>query len=1172
MDMKPSSCPCSLFSTPNDVVAALKSEEKAKILLEWIQGDEIQYNITGFQKRALSTQTLCKNQTPGFAYDQPCPNRLASAYCILNAIRDACREFLETGTKTGSDSWNESPEKKATSTNPFSLSDEHAFPSLAPPSKASLDQKTNILQPKRKVKTTKLSSEPNTGNTKPLETVVTKKETVPSKRRIRPARIKTTEISQGAWGVEVSVPEGVHTFQADTMERAMTSKHISQKTGLKKDPMQRFMSTNDTYIDSAKVLNRLPVERLKGNDVDPILLAWTVEAYSTIVKSNLVPSLALELQLLIRLLSLNDNEKQKNSSVSNASDSLHELFVDEYACRKFASLVLERLKYVILNLDYNIAASLLKMDSFTQLLPSLTEELQHRLEGYRAKIIYDADSNVVSGKSTLLSLPFQENRDSRHNFRSQKLSAIYNNREKCRDSFLFQLRAFQQMRGTVLNPAQGQRSLEVIKKASVEVIENTLSTNIPWFAEFFVDLLLQIGLVQVQETDDDILKNVRDKDKLQKLHSRFTSKASQKNKSTNRLVLREIEDDSLGPDQFFTGNQEFFFIFMKHVDSYVFTIHLQQRLVDVILSYSRSADTKHLEQRISELQMLSKFLGFIHFSPNYNLPEESSGPSREPLVPLHSIVQDAFNEGKMLLIIPWVLNFMRMIQWDKISIKSKYYQDVFCLLRTIQKHILRQIFDSKGYQTNLQLLEFQIDIFFSETVGLSHIEKLEIYDLPLEMKQNDSLDMVPFGFTKEFIASSSPHIDDLCKLIAEICTNGRVSQSSGASKKLKPYVLSTRTAHNSDSSLLSPFDPLEQGKLDFIYMKVSSLTVTNNIHDQLVDAFFHQHKHLQQLCEFVVDFGIQHVLSKRMKDTVLPSTSWIFNTYMAHESIPNPIELEWYLRVRQNLEQKTFFQVQSQSKIILQNYIEGAMSKLIPPDVDEKVKDVCVELTLQHAYRKAESFNAGIVRKEVKNLLDKEIDTTLTRASTPLNVENEIITSILKTISGCKMVLIDIANISTEKPASSETVLDFISSLSEITSRLRDFIRTSEPIISNKSLAIEINDLLPFLKKSIATCFEIKDSQVPVLVLTMIELALLFVSTGGHMVSGDSIGLFLSQPRCLSFVLKLSQLTDVEILVRRCVDTHLIRPRDLESGLNRVLDQFNLSASEAEICMRLLDY
>jgi len=71
------------------------------------------------------------------------------------------------------------------------------------------------------------------------------------------------------------------------------------------------------------------------------------------------------------------------------------------------------------------------------------------------------------------------------------------------------------MRGTVLNPTQVQRSLDGIQQALRQMMSNLLSSNIPWFAELFTDLLLQIGLVPMQELDADILKNVADKDRLQ---------------------------------------------------------------------------------------------------------------------------------------------------------------------------------------------------------------------------------------------------------------------------------------------------------------------------------------------------------------------------------------------------------------------------------------------------------------------------------------------------------------------------------------------------------------------------------------------------------------------------------------------------------------------------------
>lgn len=66
-----------------------------------------------------------------------------------------------------------------------------------------------------------------------------------------------------------------------------------------------------------------------------------------------------------------------------------------------------------------------------------------------------------------------------------------------------------------MNPTQVQRSLDAIRHALRQMMEELHPPNAPWFAELFTDLLLQIGLVPMQETDADILKNVADKDKLQ---------------------------------------------------------------------------------------------------------------------------------------------------------------------------------------------------------------------------------------------------------------------------------------------------------------------------------------------------------------------------------------------------------------------------------------------------------------------------------------------------------------------------------------------------------------------------------------------------------------------------------------------------------------------------------
>ena len=114
----------------------------------------------------------------------------------------------------------------------------------------------------------------------------------------------------------------------------------------------------------------------------------------------------------------------------------------------------------------------------------------------------------------LLTLPFDHDRDSRHNYKSRDDAAVYKNREESRDAFLYQLRAFQNIRGTVVDATQAERSVDRIRVASRNVMQGLLKSNMCWFAQLFCELLMQIGLVPMEETDKELL-NIAGKDKLQ---------------------------------------------------------------------------------------------------------------------------------------------------------------------------------------------------------------------------------------------------------------------------------------------------------------------------------------------------------------------------------------------------------------------------------------------------------------------------------------------------------------------------------------------------------------------------------------------------------------------------------------------------------------------------------
>ena len=298
----------------------------------------------------------------------------------------------------------------------------------------------------------------------------------------------------------------------------------------------------------------------------------------------------------------------------------------------------------------------------------------------------------------------------------------------------------------------------------------------PWFADFFTELLLQIGLVPIQETDVDILNNVSDKDKLQKLHSRFTSKvgvvsgATQRNKSSQRLSLYSSESrksnngnntdiggggsfsgkSTMTPDQYFTGHQEFFFRFIRYVDSYSFSIHLRNRLVALVTSMWSSNETKGLEQRVMKLQMLSKFLGVLAFSPHWTDESYTLDPpslsnevadTTTPFIQIKDFLEKGWNERKLIVTIPWILSFFQMMNWDRLSMQRPYYRDIFSLLRTIHKWAIVQILNESSHRSsNLFLIVLQLESFFSEVVGLGEVEDMLSINLPTQYGNDLDLD------------------------------------------------------------------------------------------------------------------------------------------------------------------------------------------------------------------------------------------------------------------------------------------------------------------------------------------------------------------------------------------------------------------------------------------------
>ena len=264
-------------------------------------------------------------------------------------------------------------------------------------------------------------------------------------------------------------------------------------------------------------------------EADEATLGRLVDIYTTLILNQLVPSVPLELHLLVRLLSLNvkaagiDSPGPPLDAEGEEGVVFRDVFCSEKSCRVFAAQVLRKIENPILSsLGGVILRKLIVLPPFKKNLPDIVGNLK-RISEDRGSHLDKADplegavaAMSISGASNtpFLTVPFDEDRDSRHNYRSRDRTLLFNNREESRDKFMFQLRAFQEIRGTVLDPTQANVYISDIKIACREMIQGLLPGNFDWFSGLFTDLLLQIGLVAVEETDKDVLKQVADKDRL----------------------------------------------------------------------------------------------------------------------------------------------------------------------------------------------------------------------------------------------------------------------------------------------------------------------------------------------------------------------------------------------------------------------------------------------------------------------------------------------------------------------------------------------------------------------------------------------------------------------------------------------------------------------------------
>lgn len=925
-------CPCHDFQSMQSMYAAIvENPESSKTtdyssknfqrLVNWVNGA---YNERARQE---CKKLHCYVQSES----ECCIHRAQASALILHALHDSVRPFLRQQMCDGKgDSSSSTSNREVDEDQVLPHLSKDDFPSLQK-SVSSIDNSKSKTKPingsainsnvavakksKRRIRPVLLMQDKETvvGNLRYLSTD-------PEQQRTPSVELNKDGVPASVWNRKISDPKPAlssNYIQQEPVIATTTPKkaHLddtNEDASWKQDTAATLMVTPDSkflyrgksssiYVGNnpSTITTRSRNEAIERIADCPQIIA-TVAIYTAIVNSCLVPSTVFEIHWLLRLLAisesaptrtsttsvdcfLNQQELQENHLQLPLSDALDRndvfslILSSPARCRYFAMVSLRNQSMLLQGLGLRVIRDLLYFPQFTQYLPDVSEQLTQFIETYdlESTDIHNMIGSSIIHQTAHLTIPFKPERDSRHNFRTREGSIIYKNREECRDAFLHQLRAFLHMKGKMIDSAEASRVLAKLRHSSKVIVNDLSMPNISWFAEVFIEMILQIGHIPLQETDTELVQTV-DKDKLQKLHQRFSSRAplpSNSGKILSKAIAVDPKRDATTPpivaaQHYFTGHQEFFFLFMMHADSYVFCMHLRMQFV---ANLKRLLDTNGhkfpTEKEILDARLLARFLGVLLFCPNWqSLPEISIKiPAIDELnqiaaagLSIFENLNDGMKNGNLLLSVSWIVELLKMGKWDWSLKDSQLYNLTVKTLRVIQIRLGSEVNSCQSRCQEFFLVRNTLESFFHEVVGLSQIVKLEHSDRHVvDFAKQEATIVSSVIITPDLSAAFAPQLEDVASLITFLSqSNLRSFRSPGVSKKLRPSVVDPST-----KVLYSPIAPASAVMQTSIVGSSSSVTATSlsgssrQISDSFLatlrDNFFHHHGELKLVCDFV---------------------------------------------------------------------------------------------------------------------------------------------------------------------------------------------------------------------------------------------------------------------------------------------------------------------------------
>ena len=338
------------------------------------------------------------------------------------------------------------------------------------------------------------------------------------------------------------------------------------------------------------------------------------------------------------------------------------------------------------------------------------------------------------------------------------------------------------------------------------------------------------------------------------------------------------------------------------------------------------------------------------------------------------------------------------------------------------------------------LVSFQLDIFFNDVVGLSPCQNLSVATLP-ERKPRGSttdstnsipIDNLPLWFSKPFLFPSIPHLKDLCELLRELAHNdGKLAVTSSA-KKVRPNIIRKISFSGSFSGdNTSPWSGTRAG----------APTRNIGIKERLIDAFFHQHKDLQQLCELVVDRSLKNFTKTASQTLIHPNFKNGATSFEDYLSKSPRMTLNEYKMLLTALDVKANEEATRQMSSDFNRIIRGSLQLLAHADTKPKVVEVASTLAINHATQKGKKTFGTLITEEKKKLVDEFIrKQNKLNAGVPLKRSSALKDDQLVSSNSNLHILTNLTEILRSVQESDDTT-DVLKNLSQVKTKATDHLR-----------------------------------------------------------------------------------------------------------------------------------